>query len=92
MIGSILSIVDKLLGIAASQIPGFDTRQFMKINDLRTMYDEEMGKSIADIDAAKLDSIELGLRNLVQLLDTAIQGPNHSAQSPSASTSGVSAS
>lgn len=77
-VAAVLELLNNLAKLGVTQIPGFDERQQLRAGELKVMYAEEMGKPIDSIDAAKLDSIELELRNILQLLNSSILAANHS--------------
>jgi len=81
MIETILELLSSVASIVDKEVPGFAEQTASKINDLRTEYADEMGKSIDDIDAAKLDSLDFELRNLIGLFRTTIQPENNPTKS-----------
>jgi hypothetical protein len=73
MFQSILSLLIPVADIIDKKQPGFAASTQIKINNLRTAYEAEMGKKSSDIDDAMLASLELQLCELIQLSNTALQ-------------------
>jgi len=81
MVQTILGLALEIAKIVDKTTPGFYEKFSLKVFNLKKEFADEIGKSVFDIDAAKLDSIEYELRNIQQLLHSAVQSANDSTKS-----------
>ncbi len=81
MLATIFSLLASVASIIDKQLPGFAAQTQEKINALKEQYEDELGKDWSDIDAAKLDSLDLQLRDLIAVFNSAVQPTNNSSKS-----------